>query len=60
MKNQNNHEKWVENKPKWIWSIGHVDNSKLAVEIALYWNNPELLIGDSQHLLIKDKKWTIN
>lgn len=57
---KNKLEGWPEIKSKWIWNIGHVDDSKLAVEMALFSKNPDLLIGRSQHLLILDKQWNIN
>jgi hypothetical protein len=60
MKNQENSQKWTDIKLKWIWNIWNVDESKLAVEIALFSKNPELIIGNSQHLLIQDKKLNVN
>lgn len=60
MTNYRNLKEWNETKKTWIWSIWQVDNSKLAEQIALFAKNPDLIIGDSQHLLIKDKKWNIN
>ncbi len=61
---KNNPEKQEDVQTKWfwnIWSIWKVDqDSKLAVEMALFLKNPELLTDKAWHLLIHDKKWNIN